>query len=247
MSSTTMKKTVVDGVSSKSEMTRILNEITIDASKEEVWKVISDLGAIQSYHPLVKKSYYSTEQKEGVGAARVCEFGGGRSVEERAVQWYQNEGITLELGNGKKMPPFRKAFGRMSLEGIGDKTRVILAFEYSVKFGFLGSVMDRFMIRPQFEKVIPRVLLGLKQQLETTKGPTKNQSQTAGTVYLCPCHPEVRQPNSGKCPKCGPFMYLVPEGTRFGMLRSMVKSPLQLFIMAAVMVAIIVPIMIMMR
>ena len=75
---------------------------------------------------------------------------------------------------------------------------------------------------------------------------TTDQSQNAGTVYLCPMHREVRQPNPGKCPKCH-WMYLVPEGTRFGMLRSMVKSPLQLFIMAAPMVAIIVAIMILMR
>ncbi len=75
---------------------------------------------------------------------------------------------------------------------------------------------------------------------------TKNQSQNAGKVYLCPMHPEVRQPNPGKCPKCH-WMYLVPEGTRFAMLRSMVKSPLQLFIMAAPMVAIIVAIVILMR
>ena len=74
---------------------------------------------------------------------------------------------------------------------------------------------------------------------------TTNQIQNLGPVYLCPCHPEVRQPDSGKCPKCR--MHLVPEGTRFGMLRSMVKSPLQLFIMAAVMVAITVAIMITMR
>ena len=74
---------------------------------------------------------------------------------------------------------------------------------------------------------------------------TTNQSQNAGNVYLCPMHREVRQQNSGKCPKC--HMYLVPEGTRFGMLRSMVKSPLKLFIMAAPMMAIIVAIIILMR
>ena len=74
---------------------------------------------------------------------------------------------------------------------------------------------------------------------------TTNQSQNAVIVYLCPMHREVRQPNAGKCPKC--HMYLVPEGTRFGMLRSMVKSPLKLFIMAAPMVAIIVAILILMR
>ncbi len=75
---------------------------------------------------------------------------------------------------------------------------------------------------------------------------TTNQSQNAGIVYLCPMHPEVRQPNPGKCPKCH-WRDLVPEGTRFAMLRSMVKSPLQLFIMAALMVAIIVATIILMR
>ncbi len=74
---------------------------------------------------------------------------------------------------------------------------------------------------------------------------TTTQSQNAEKVFICPMHREVRQPNSGKCPKC--HMYLVPEGTRFGMLRSMVKSPLKLIIMAAPVVAIIVAIMIMMR
>ncbi len=74
---------------------------------------------------------------------------------------------------------------------------------------------------------------------------TTNQSENAEKVYLCPMHREVRQPNSGKCPKC--HMYLVLEGTRFGMLRSMVKSPLKLFIMASPMVAIVVAIMIMLR
>jgi hypothetical protein len=72
-----------------------------------------------------------------------------------------------------------------------------------------------------------------------------NQSQNAIKVYLCPMHPEVRQPDAGKCPKCN--MDLLPEGTRFGMLRHMVKSPLMLFIMAAVMVAIMIAIMIMMH
>jgi hypothetical protein len=70
-----------------------------------------------------------------------------------------------------------------------------------------------------------------------------NQSQNAGKLYLCPMHPEVRQPNSGKCPKCG--MDLLVEGTRFGMLRHMIKSPLMVTIMVTVMVAIMAAIMMM--
>ena len=69
------------------------------------------------------------------------------------------------------------------------------------------------------------------------------QGQDASKLYLCPMHPDVRQANPGKCPKCG--MDLLPEGTRFGMLRHMIKSPLMVIIMVAVMVAIMAAIMMM--
>lgn len=56
------------------------------------------------------------------------------------------------------------------------------------------------------------------------------------TAYICPMHSDVRQSASGKCPRCG--MALVPENTRFALLRHMFGSPLHIVIMAAVMVAI---------
>ena len=68
-------------------------------------------------------------------------------------------------------------------------------------------------------------------------------SEPAGKMYLCPMHSEIRQPGPGKCPKCG--MDLLPEGTRFGMLRHMIKSPRMAIIMLAVMVAIMAAIMMM--
>ena len=63
-----------------------------------------------------------------------------------------------------------------------------------------------------------------------------NQGQNAGQLYLCPMHSEVRQANPGKCPKCG--MDLLPEGTKFAMLRHMTKSPLMIVLMVAIMFAI---------
>ena len=54
-------------------------------------------------------------------------------------------------------------------------------------------------------------------------------------------HPGVRQSGPGKCPKCG--MDLLPEGTKFGMLRHMIKSPLMLAAMVVVMVAVMAAIM----
>ncbi|MFM9882580.1 MAG: heavy metal-binding domain-containing protein [Burkholderiales bacterium] len=70
-----------------------------------------------------------------------------------------------------------------------------------------------------------------------------NQSQGAGRLYFCPMHPKVRQPNAGKCPRCG--MDLLPEGTRFAMLQHMIKNPRMVIIMVAVMVVIMATIMMM--
>lgn len=71
-----------------------------------------------------------------------------------------------------------------------------------------------------------------------------SQLDNALRVYLCPMHSDVRQATVGKCPKCG--MDLLPEGTRFGLLRHMISSPLHLTVMAVLMVAVMAAIMMMM-
>jgi Heavy metal binding domain len=72
-----------------------------------------------------------------------------------------------------------------------------------------------------------------------------NQRLAARRVYLCPMHSEVQQADPGKCPKCG--MALVVEGSRFGVLQHMIKSPLHLVIMVLVMVLVMAATMMLMR
>ena len=64
-------------------------------------------------------------------------------------------------------------------------------------------------------------------------------------AYTCPMHSDVRVIGPGKCPKCG--MDLLPEGTRFALIRHMAASPMHLIIMAALMVAAMAAIMMMLR
>ena len=59
-----------------------------------------------------------------------------------------------------------------------------------------------------------------------------NQNQ----VYICPMHFSVRQPYPANARSAR--MDLVPEGTRFALLRHMASNPLHLALMAALMVAI---------
>jgi hypothetical protein len=72
-----------------------------------------------------------------------------------------------------------------------------------------------------------------------------NNQQTGTTIYTCPMHPTVRQPTPGDCPKCG--MTLLPEGTRFAIVRHMLSSPMHIAVMAVVMVAIMAGVMMMLR
>ena len=70
-----------------------------------------------------------------------------------------------------------------------------------------------------------------------------DQKSTAGQYYICPMHTDIREPKPGKCPKCG--MDLLPEGTKFGMLRHIISSPMHLVIMAALMLAVMAAVMMM--
>ena len=62
--------------------------------------------------------------------------------------------------------------------------------------------------------------------------------QNVEPLYTCPMHKNVRQAGPGKCPECG--MDLVPEGTRFAMVRHMLSNPLPLLVMGAIMVVLMI-------
>ncbi len=150
-------------------MTQISSEIRINAPKEKVWAIIADLGAVQNFHPGVQKSYYSSENQKGLGTSRVCELPNGWAIEERATEWQEGEGFVLESKPLKKSPRFKKAYGRWALKQDAHQTLVTLIVEYTLKFGPFGSLIDALMVRPQFKKIVPRVLAGLKHYAETNE------------------------------------------------------------------------------
>ncbi len=68
---------------------------------------------------------------------------------------------------------------------------------------------------------------------------------TGATIYTCPMHHTVRQPAPGACPVCD--MALLPEGTRFAIVRHMLSNPMHIAVMAAVMVALMATLMMLLR
>ncbi len=128
---------------------------------------MADLGAIQNFNPGVKKSYYTPDTHEGVGASRVCELRPLGAIEESALDWQEGKSFTLAIRPLKKAPPFRNATGHFQLDSVGQKTGVALDINYTLRFGLLGRLLDALMVRPQFRKAVPELLLGLKHYVET--------------------------------------------------------------------------------
>jgi len=149
-------------------MSNIIREIWIDASKNEVWAVLADFGNIYRYSPTVLQSYSSNDKPRGLGAERHVEMSfEGTSGNERIVEWHEGQKMVLELYNGQNMPPWKNAVAEFSVREHNGGTMVQAAFNYDMKFGPIGALMDRFMIQPQFGETFGSQLAGLKHHVET--------------------------------------------------------------------------------
>ena len=117
-------------------------------------------------------SHLLGEQAEGIGAQRRCELKDGGHLDEEVVEWANQESLALTITGGKGLPPFVKAGGRFTLsDGESGGTDVGLALEYQLRFGWVGSLMDRLMVRREFERTVPGILQGLKRRAEADDAP----------------------------------------------------------------------------
>ena len=144
-------------------MTRVTSEIRIDAPREKVWDVIADLGSVSVWNPLLSNSYYTSEAKEGLEAARHCDFPDGGYVKERALEWKPREGFTLDIYEGTV--PFASATGGYSLVDDGDGTIVTGAIEYELKADL--PVDPQEVERQNREELLPLIMASLKHYVET--------------------------------------------------------------------------------
>lgn len=149
-------------------MTTLHNEITIDAPVEKVWQALAEVEMLDKYDPTVKKSTALTEVKEGIGASRKVEMLDGKNwFEETCTAAIPSEALTYELTACSF--PVHKLKHSYSFKIDGDKVKVSQIMEYKVKFGFLGKIMDAFVVRRQSDAGIKKFFTGLKNYVEQSK------------------------------------------------------------------------------
>jgi ribosome-associated toxin RatA of RatAB toxin-antitoxin module len=155
-------------------MTRISREIEINASKEDVWNAIAKFGDISHTSPGVLKSYVTSEQQEGVGATRHCDFTMmGASAEEKVLEWNEGESLKIGVYELKKLPGIKTMEANFKVKEIdSNKTMLTATLEYSMK-NPLFNAMNSMMMKKMNTKNWNAVLAGHKKYIETGEIVTK--------------------------------------------------------------------------
>ena len=149
-------------------MTKISREIEINSSKQDVWTAIAKFGDICHASPGVLKSHVTSEQKEGVGATRHCDFTMmGATAEERVLEWNEGESLKIGVYELKKLPGIKTMEANFKVkEKDNGKTNLSATLKYSMK-NPLFDIMNVIMMKGMNTKNWNAVLAGHKKYIET--------------------------------------------------------------------------------
>ncbi|MGH1567334.1 MAG: SRPBCC family protein [Nitrosopumilus sp.] len=74
--------------------------IIIKASKDKVWRKISNIVGLPTWVIDVKKTVYISKKKTGVGAIRLITFENGNKIEEHVIAWNKGKYFTYIATEG---------------------------------------------------------------------------------------------------------------------------------------------------
>lgn len=145
-------------------MTTIHHEIHATCPPEQIWALLGDLEAVQRYNPGVRRSAIEGAQRTGVGACRSCELVPKGRVVERVTHWEEGRAVGLELAEHEWPVHFMRWVTRIEPDDRG--TRITQALEYQVKFGPIGWVLDRMVMKRKLTATLDAVFASLVRHAE---------------------------------------------------------------------------------
>ena len=152
-------------------MTSFSTSIKVNAPREKVWEVLSDLGSIYKWNPGVAHSHSTSDALDGEGATRHCDLQNGKMkigyLEERAFDWHDGEGYTIDIYASNM--PLSDSTVEFEIDSDGAETIVTVTPRYRVKYGPLGWLMNGLIGKRMYQNGMNELLSGLKYHVETGK------------------------------------------------------------------------------
>jgi hypothetical protein len=145
-------------------MTTIHHEIQAACPPEPIWALLADLEAVERYNPGVKRAAIEGAQRSGVGARRSCELVPKGRVVERVTHWEEGRALGLEITESDWPIHFMHWVTRLEPSDRG--TRITQSLEYAVKFGPLGWLLDRLVMKRKLTSALDEVFASLAKYAE---------------------------------------------------------------------------------
>ncbi len=99
----------------------VKKSVVINASKEKVWKKISNIVGLHTWIDDVKKTVFLSRTKRGIGAVRKLTFTDGNQIEEHVVGWKNGEYFSYIAVSGL---PLRAYHATLSVTKQNKKTKL---------------------------------------------------------------------------------------------------------------------------
>ncbi len=147
--------------------TTINGTAIIYASKLKVWKVLEKPDNIHLFHPLIKNSLMIPAGESESATVRKCILKPMGEMTERITHWEEGSSYVTEVIGGKMLPPFEFMRGKIKLKSLSEsETEAIFTFQYKLKYGLFGQVLNTLFVKPQFKGAPVKYVKGLKMYVE---------------------------------------------------------------------------------
>ncbi len=91
----------------------------------------------------------------------------GASIEERVIEWEPGSHYRVDIYESKRVPFVRNMNAEVGVVSSGEGSVAYFAPSYDTSAGPIGKIMDRLVMRPQYQKVGRAFVAGLKYYVET--------------------------------------------------------------------------------
>jgi len=143
-------------------MIKLLLSACIDAEKDNVWEVLSQVEKINVWVEPVVSAYCEGDLIKGVGMVRVCRLKRNITIKEKWISWDEGHSFTYV---GYNIPMVKRAINTWSVESIKGKTLVTSKSEIELKGGVIGKLLEPLM-RLMSKKMGNESLAALKYLVE---------------------------------------------------------------------------------
>ncbi len=148
------------------DVTQLEHQIMINAPREKVFETLADLEKVQHYNPGVQSAKYITDKVRGEGAARECDLGKDGVIRERVIGFEEGQWIEMELYEHNW--PIEKMQWTTRVQSMGPQaTQVSQTMEYRMKFGLLGSLMNKAIMKNKLNGTLAQVFESMKTYVES--------------------------------------------------------------------------------